>query len=250
MKSIYTMKLEHLFRLWDHYECEKYLRYFTDKNNKFAIYGAGVYGIRIASMLKEHFGTVPVAFIDQKAENGIYHVGDVPVYSPYELFDRTGNIPVGVALKTFFTGESTKEVSESLRLAGFDSVRNILMPDAYMNEFLYYQHIDRKKVMDIIDVLHDYASKEQYYTYIYSLVWKTPFFAPAVSASSNYCETNLFWLDEKDHVLDCGAFDGDTVRQIMANYPDLHHITMFEPDAALYDSLTRMMQEYPTKACN
>ena len=247
MKSVYAMKLEHLYDLWDQYEGEKRWSCFTDRNSRFAIYGAGFIGVRIASLLKEQFGASPFAFIDRKAEEGIYYVDNIPVYSRCELFAIAGDIPVGVALKSYLNGKDAKEINETLSAAGFSRIINIATFDAYDNDFFYINEIDREKTVCVIDMLRDRVSKEQYYSYIYSRVWKTQFYAPTYPASSSYCATELFWLNEKDHVLDCGAFDGDSAQQFLFNFPDLRYITMFEPDPILYERLNNWIQRISNK---
>jgi FkbM family methyltransferase len=251
MGSFHSKKLEHLFQLWDLYGCrERYLCFMDGGYCQFAIYGAGLFGKKMASALKEQFNTAPVAFIDQKAEAGAYSINGIPVCSPREVFSKYGDIPIGVAVKTYLTGEQADEINGMLRTTGFTDTINILTCDAYWNEFLYYDILDRQKAICAIDMLHDCDSKEQYYAYIYSRIWKTLFYAPVYPASTGYCATDLFTLDENDHVLDCGAYDGDTARLIMTNFPSLRHITMFEPDACNYKKLVEWSKKVNGKALN
>jgi FkbM family methyltransferase len=245
MKSIYAMKLENLYTLWDQYGCEERLRCFADgKNRKFAIYGAGVLGVKMATILKEQFNSLPIAFVDRKAEKETCNIDNIPVYSAQELYAKWGNIPIGVAVRSYLVGTQTKEINEYLEIAGFSksNIMNIWTGDAYTYDFLYMNKIDRDKTIFTIDILHDNFSKEQYYSYIYSRVWKTLFYAPTYPSTTSYCVTDLFRLDEKDHVLDCGAYDGDTARIMLSNFPALSHITMFEPDADSYSRLNDWTQ--------
>ncbi|MCL2206525.1 MAG: FkbM family methyltransferase [Fibromonadales bacterium] len=238
--SIYAMKLKHLYDLYDSYESEKKLQYFTD-GGPFAIYGAGKAGIKMAEALKVQFGVIPLAYIDRKAEEA-YYIDNIPVYSVDKCFALLGDIPVGVAVETYFTGEEKEKINKNLISAGFSKINNILTPDPYPTAFLYLSKIDRKKTISVIDMLHDNASKEQYYSYIYSRAWKTIFYALTYPPSSGYCATDLFRLGEKDHALDCGGYDGDTVRQLIQNYPKLRYITVFEPDQNSYKKIQNLFQ--------
>ena len=78
MKTLYAKKLEHLYTLWDGCEYEKKLQRFTDSvNQKYAIYGAGKLGVRMAALLKSQYASSPLAFIDREAEKGTYYISDL-----------------------------------------------------------------------------------------------------------------------------------------------------------------------------
>jgi FkbM family methyltransferase len=243
------MKLKHLYSLWDRSGCEKKLRHFTKKENKFAIYGAGRLGIRTAAFLKSEFGVSPVAFIDMKAENGKHYVDDIPVVTPCELMDNFGDIYIGIAVAEYHCAEKSNSIDECLTASGFSRSKVVYIgtANAYPNAFIYMDHIDREKTLETIDMLYDSFSKEQYYSYIYARVWKTKFFAPTYPHSLGYCATDLFSLHKDDHVLDCGAYDGDTARIILSNFSDVKNITMLEPDLYSYGKLHRWIETVSDK---
>ena len=243
MGSIYAMKLSHLYKLWDESGAEQKYRSFSEPGNKFAIYGAGNFGMRMLASLKQQFNVTPIAFLDQKAYKGRYYVDKIPVFTPEELFALEGDIPIGVAVQSYYTQREANDIDERLRLVGFNNVMNIWTTNTNLNEFHYMPTINREKTVKVIDLLSDEMSKEQYYSYIYSRMWKAQFFAQIFPITTSYCETSLFQLGDNDYVLDCGAYNGYTAMNMLHNYPMLKYITMFEPDASTYKKLAVLVQE-------
>jgi FkbM family methyltransferase len=233
--SLHREKLGSLFDIWDNCGGESIYAPFVSKDQRFAIYGAGANGRAAMRMLKREFGTSPVCFMDQHAAS-IGCIGSVGVLTPDETFEKHGDIAVGVAVLEYACGgKARKEITDRLKVGGFTRIHDVTPRDAYDNDFLYIPKLDREKTLAVTDLLYDTASKEQYYAYIYQRMWKTPFFAPSYPENASYSATDLFRLGEEDHILDCGAYTGDTIRQFLSNFPNVKRITAFEPDIRSYE---------------
>ncbi len=118
-------------------------------------------------------------------------------------------------------------------------------PEEVKKSYEFYQE-NIKKIEKVISLLEDEESKR-----IYRDIWKfrcTGDYSdlPSNSYRSQYFYNNFFIYSNKETLIDCGAFDGDTIRSFkkMARKKGISEyiIIAFEPD---YHNYTNLVRNHP-----
>jgi FkbM family methyltransferase len=104
---------------------------------------------------------------------------------------------------------------------------------------------------EVIDAATLWADDASCVEYIGQLAWRlglpAPVLPPHDPPSECYFPGDLLTLGENDLAVDCGAFDGDSLRLILSRYSSLGRYLGVEPDPASYESLTRFVDTLPTE---
>ena len=138
---------------------------------------------------------------------------------------------------------SRPEVLEMLKK--IDSETDMLVPDmpvagnAYFDKDFYNENY--RDILDVYDMLEDEESKNAYAAIInYKLSGKAEFlFGCASDTDSIYA----LLPENISNAVDAGAYNGDTVRELMRYRSGLEKIYAFEPDSRNYRKLGRFKEE-------
>jgi FkbM family methyltransferase len=219
------------------------------------LFGAGSIG-RIALSGLRKAGLEPLAFADNNPQLWGKSVEGVPVFSlgdAVRKFDGTAAF-VCTIWRPWGT-EAMEDWIRELRAAGcsvavpfthlFWKYPEVLVP--------YYAFDLPEKVLAAADeirkacrIWHDDASRSEF---LAQIRWRTHLdFAglPAPIKHETYLPDDLFELVDDEVFIDCGAFDGDTIRSLVKRRGDsFGSIESFEPDPVNFSLLERDVSHLP-----
>jgi FkbM family methyltransferase len=220
---------------------------------RLVLFGAGNLGRKVLRVLRSQ-GIEPLAFADDTTTLWGTKIDGVPVLSPVAAADQFGRSAAFVV--TIFTRGSNLS-SLRMRLLELSCVKVVPFLSLlwkYPHECLPHMAVDlphrilRQKddVRDAFILLGDDVSRREYVTQVrWRLLQDFDVFLPPIS-QEQYFPDDLFTLVAGEVFVDCGAFDGDTIRAIIKRRPDFGRIVALEPDPTNFQHLEEYLSELPS----
>ncbi len=215
-------------------------------DGRVVLVGAGTLGRR-AQLLLGKLGAKLMAFTDNNSRAWGTEIEKVPVLSPAEAAARHGSSALFLVTiwndrhwfrETYdqLTGLGCSTVSSYLPL--FWRFPNDFLQLILLNELPHKLYADRKAVLDAEGLWQDEESLRIYRANIRWRALGDGLNMPGRPKANTYFPPELFRLDNRDCLLDCGAFDGDTIRQALENYPSgFEAVHAIEADSLSYARL-------------
>jgi len=216
------------------------------------LYGAGVVGKKMYRILKSNNIDV-VCFIDtvicneSKSEEIISIDNfEVKVYHPSNRFFEAIKQNTNVIMSALFTIEQQHKIKKELYYYGFKSVISLNEIDFNFvnykdfNDLIgvegYEAHddLDKDKIKKAFYLLETEFDKEMYIEYIRAKITKNfsrvkyPY-----EPDMQYLAHDIPIAKDYSRYVDCGAFDGDTIRNFASKGIKLRNIVAFEPQYEL-----------------
>ena len=219
--------------------------------DKLIIYGAGNFGRDVfhAAVRK---GFSVIAFLDRNAKPGDHYQG-IPVLSPDDYSISTEekvNIPVFLAIHN--RAVEMFPIIEILKTYGYIKVltpiafydlcgeelgdRYWLTPRSY-----YRQH--EEAIMDGYSVWADDDSRKLYRDILKYRITGDYDNPPIPDLKSQYAPDDIPLWKKPLRFVDCGSFDGDTIRQFLEMDIPMQALAAFEPDPDNFQKLTAFIRE-------
>ena len=219
------------------------------------LFGAGNLGRKTLAGLRAG-GIEPIAFTDNNPGLWGKEVEGVRVLPPEEASDRFGDTAVFVV--TIWRGEGNDRMRErcsQLRRLGCARVVTFLplfwkYPEIFLPHYavdLPFRVLDAKeRIEEAFGLLSDDASRTEFVGEVrWRLLGDFDYLGEPVS-NEIYFPEDLHSLSADEVFVDCGAFDGDTIRRFLARLPDFRgRIKALEPDPANFGKLARYVESLP-----
>jgi FkbM family methyltransferase len=221
------------------------------------LFGAGNLGQRTLAGLRAT-GIEPLCFIDNnKSVWGTLRQG-IPIMSPAEGATRYGGNATFIV--TIWRAQATEGMAtriEQLRRLGCHTVISFLplywkYPDLflphYMHELPHRVHLQADRVREAFALMADDFSRAEYLAQIrFRLLGEFDALQTPVPGAI-YFRDELFFLSEDETFVDCGAFDGDTLKLFLEkSRQSFRRIIAFEPDPGNYDKLAHQVACLPAE---
>jgi FkbM family methyltransferase len=215
------------------------------------LFGCGPLGRRTCAALVAT-QRPPSALADNNPAKWSETIDGIPVLSPEAAVAAHGKTALFVV--TIYNGAAARAQLQVLGCryilhfaALYHALPNALLP--------WYDLADpaetlaaKAKVINAVALWADDASRAEY---IGQLAWRlglpTPCLPPHDPPSECYFPDRLFTLGEDDLVVDCGAFDGDSLRLFLSRFSLRGRYLGFEPDPDSYQRLTRFVSTLPAQ---
>jgi FkbM family methyltransferase len=217
------------------------------------LYGAGQVGRDVCRVLTEE-GIRVICMLDRRAREGERHLG-VPLYTPDACPiepDRRAAIPV--VLSIFNRDVDIPELARTVRSLGFTRIVSFVdlhahFPDELGDRFWLtrrgYVESHHKEVAAAEGLWADEESRAQYRGFI--ALRHSGVFDPRLNPRPQ--ETQYFpsdvphWLNSGPvRLVDCGAYEGDTLEQMIAASLQIEASAHFEPDLRNFAGLVRRVR--------
>jgi FkbM family methyltransferase len=221
------------------------------------LFGAGNLGQVTLSGLRKA-GIEPLCFIDNndalwgKKRNGVL------VLNPAEGVKLYGNRATFVV--TIWRGESSERMAarvDHLRKRGCKTVIPFLplfwkYPDAflphYMHDLPHHVHAQGDRVRRALGLMADDTSRREYLAQLRFRLFGEFDALPGPVSGDVYFREELFSLGPDEILIDCGAFDGDTIQLFLEKTGySFSRAVAFEPDPANYVKLAQKISSMPSK---
>ncbi len=217
-------------------------------NETLVLYGAGNLGRKTLAGLRKN-GIEPVAFADGNEANWGKDIDGLHVISPQHAAYRYG---AGAAfVVTIWSPGATSRFSyvrQQLQDLGCKTVVSFVpLFWKYAQDLLPHYRLDLphkicERASDIraaFALYTDEASKREFVGQLKWLMSMMDFDGlPAPATEQTYLPLDALALTAREHFVDCGAFDGDTIKAFFdAGIGIDGHVTAFEPDPGNHEKL-------------
>jgi FkbM family methyltransferase len=193
----------------------------------------------------------PIAFVDNNSAKWGETVDGIPVLSPHEAVATYGNTALFVV--TIYTGACVRTQLQELGCKYplhfadlYHGLPDILLPLCNLADPA--ETLAAKD--DVIDTMSLWADDESRTEYTTQIAWRLGATTPSLPAphllSECYFPHDLFTITEDGLVVDCGAFDGDSLRLLLARQSTFGGFLGLEPDPETYKRLTQFVGTLPT----
>jgi len=241
--SILSQDIEKIKKIESTKFCEK-----GNLDSEYIVFGAGALGQRNANGIKE-IGLNLVCITDNNEKLWNSKINDIKILSPEEALSKFPNAIVILSIWSESIGYPFETIYSQL-----NKIRNcelISFLDLYWmfpRQFLPYWRCDLpSKTLDQFELVlsafnlfsDDYSKKE----YVNQIDWRVNGNFDGISSPINqvqYFSNDLFSRNENEVFLDCGAYDGDTLKDFLKfNNNSFLNYYAFEPDP---DNFNRLQQ--------
>jgi FkbM family methyltransferase len=224
--------------------------------NRVVLFGCGTLGRQAVDLFRE-IGINPLAFCDSNPSRWGTNISGLPVLSPSDAAAQFGMNSVFLVTiwNDFHWYRDTFAKLTSLRCTSVSSYAPMFwrFGDRFMDLRLLnepahrlYQHLD--EVFEAEDL---WADEESLATYRSNIVWRAngdPSHLPYPAPEKTYFPPDIFKLIPEEVFIDCGAFDGDTIRLVRSlvgsNFKAIHSI---EADSISMQKLSSYLSTLPAE---
>ncbi len=210
------------------------------------IFGAGFLGRRLRAALAD-VGAPPVAFADNDPRLWGSCVDGTPAISPAEAAARYG--PEGLFIVAAWNpGHAFAGTARHLRAGGCRAVVSwiplawgLTAAELLPHYAAGYPSSVLAAAADVARVASMWADSASTDEFVRQTRWRLSgdFADLADPMPDQYFPPDLLTLRPNEAFVDCGAFDGDTLREVVARCPGFGSVVAFEPDATNFESLER-----------
>jgi FkbM family methyltransferase len=219
------------------------------------LFGAGNTGRKALSVLRSH-GIEPVAFADNAAALWSREIDGLKVLSPSNAAARFGRSAAFVI--TILDGNFLQIRKQLLELACSRVISFISLFWKYSHECLPYWLIDsphrtlaqKEDILKAFDLLEDDESRREFVAQVRWRLLQDFDSLPRPSTQDQYFPDDLFTLEANEVFVDCGSFDGDTIRSMLKHCADFGNIVALEPDPANFNRLQQSLSQLPVAVHN
>lgn len=200
------------------------------------MYGAGSYAKDVTTFLERHSVGITGYGVDRKYVKKGQQFLDKNVTSIEDIYNNQHDFIVVIGFNDHIRARET--------LSLLQKRPNIYFFDApHQLNFFDYSYISehQDKFQQTYDWLEDDKSKEVFTSFINSKISGDP--TPLYKlADFNQYFSDPITLSEKEIFVDCGAYDGDTLRNLLKNTQNkFKKIYAFEPDTINYKNLLKYL---------
>jgi len=215
------------------------------------LFGVGVLGRQTLAGLRK-LGVQPLAFCDNDARRWNTEVDGLMVLSPAEAAQRFGRRAVFVlTIWRDAGGHPLEQITRQMLAIGEVKVVSVaVLFWKYPGTFLPYFCLDlphktlarSEEVRKCLGLWADDRSRREFVAQIRWRLWMDfQGLSPRVPWKP-YLPDELFRLAGNEVVVDCGAFDGDTLRDFLSERgTDFKHYFAIEPDPVNFEKIARFL---------
>jgi FkbM family methyltransferase len=215
------------------------------RQNRCVIFGSGTLGGKAVSLLRE-IGIEPLALCDSNPDRWGTTRSGLVILSPADAAAKFG--PDAVFFVTIWNDfHWYKNTLTKLTALGCTSVSSYApifwrFGDRFMDLLLLnepphrlYHHLE-----EVFDAEGIWADEESLATYRSNIVWRAkgdPSHLPYPAPQNTYFPRDIFKLSPEEVLVDCGAFDGDTLRLLLSVAPAFKAFYAVEADTVSIQKL-------------
>jgi FkbM family methyltransferase len=237
------------------YEQTRFDKLAGESSKSLVIFGAGNLGKKTLAGLRTA-GKEPLAFSDNNSVLWNTTIDGVTVLPPDEAARRYGPDAVFV-VAVWSPGADRRfdRMKEHLVHLGCVKVVSFLplywkYSDLFLPHFgLDLPHLIYERRYDVeraFSLLSDDASRDEYVAQVKLSLSEDSYGLPHLSEAERYAPKDLFQIGSDEVFIDCGAFDGDTIREFISGRgAKFGQVIAFEPDPASFGRLEAYFSTLP-----
>jgi len=221
------------------------------KNKKIIVYGAGNGFIAFNNTVLDRFNLLPYLVLDNKFKKGDAFNGiaaqSISGYKPSEEEKKNSIVVVTVG-----KDETYKTIRKSLKELGLE---NIIKSSSIFEFNLHHIPVElkekgtgfylqnRENIEAGMKLMLDKLSQEVFYAMMKTYITQRPGKIPSSPSYEQYFPLDINLQKGYSRFIDCGSYDGDTVRQLRSHIGRIDALACFEPDEKNYSLLSRYLKD-------
>ena len=221
------------------------------------LFGAGNLGRRTLSVLRK-VAIEPLCFIDNNDSLWGKSLEEIPVLSPAEGVRRYGK--QAIFFVTIWRGEGRERMAarvSQMRQLGCRTVipflplywkySGSLLPH-YLHDLPHHVHAQADRVREVLSLMADDASRQEFIAQMRFRLLGDFDSLPDPVQGDIYFREDMFHLRRDEVLIDCGAFDGDTLDLFLEKTAhSFSGAIAFEPDPANFAKLAARVASMPSE---
>ena len=224
------------------------------KAHGIVLFGCGLFGKRILKGLR-NIGIEPLGFSDNNQNIWQTETEGVKVYSPEQAANKFPDSVFMVTIWSDAIGHPVKQIEKQLhQYNNIDVVSFFFLFWKCPEVFMPYFSIDAPDktllqaaaIKQCFSLFHDEESRKEF---VAQIRWRLQGDYAGLTDPGKYTQyfyDELFALNEKEVFVDCGAFDGDTIRNFLKKQQSgFSHYFALEPDPINFEKLRQYVANLP-----
>lgn len=224
--------------------------FWLEPNTSIFIYGTGTVGLDVHRILVEN-GIPVIGFMDHRDRKE--HIHSIPVFQPDDILISNGrrtNATVVIAIHN--RDAKVSDIIEKLKLLGYRHIVNLIefynlfgakLPIRYWLTSPHYYHSLKAPIENAYNLLSDDISRSNFLALLKFRLSGDYSCLPAPDVQHQYFPPDLPAWQTPLRLVDCGAYDGDTISSFIKHNIPIQSVAAFEPDQENFKKLTRFAQE-------
>jgi FkbM family methyltransferase len=241
----YRTALSRLFERTD-FPADAFFASKVFAGRKIVIYGAGEGFHWVQEILMRHYHYEPWIVLDRRFARGDTYEG-FPAFSPLDFHPTEEDQREAVVIICVGRRDYHAEIVRSLQDLGLRNI--ILMMDVYEihNPFRLPEELEEKgfgfyleqkeRITACLDLFEDEESREIYCRSLRTHMLRKPVPLPARPREEQYFPKDIPLSRGYSKFVNCGAYDGDTVRLLNAVHGKVDDLVCFETEPLLFQRL-------------
>lgn len=227
-------------------------------SNQIVLYGAGSAGVAFLYCLRS-VGIYPRYFADGDSRLWGTIREELEILSPQDIMNKAGRNTLVIVTINTDGKQYCKSFEETLRIGGHDRVHKMLREQGveHLIDYTYFRHCFslfkqekynlpscsnvyemcefQHEIAKVYEMMADDISRETYSKLVAFRLLDESIIIPTFSQATQYFEYTLYGKNEDEVFLDCGAYDGISLKTFLKeNGTYFSHYYGFEPDHANY----------------
>jgi FkbM family methyltransferase len=216
----------------------------AEVDNRVILFGAGTLGRKALRCLRS-VGIEPLAFADNNKESWGTSTDGIPVLSPTEAAEEFGSSALFV-VTIWSLAHSFRQTREQLSQLGCNHVfgtselrwkfSDQMLPD-FCQDLPHKVYEQAGEVLAAASLWADDYSRQEYLNH---LKWRALGDMAALSvpdAEESYFLDSIYTVQPGEVFVDCGAYDGDTAKQVVSRNREIAKFFAIEADPASFRAL-------------
>lgn len=223
------------------------------QNRKMIVYGAGNGFIAFHNAVLKRCNLSPALILDDKFGKGDTF-NEVPAESVSSYNPSEEEKKNTVVVITIGNEETCKSIQQRLRNIGFENIiksSDIFefnlhhIPTELAEKGIEFYFQNRKDIETCLELMSDKPSQDVFLAMIRTYITQKPESIPSRPYYEQYFPADINLRKGYLRVVNCGAYDGDTVKRLNSQYGKVAALACFEPDVKNFNLLSSYLKENP-----
>ncbi|MBL4703707.1 MAG: FkbM family methyltransferase [Flavobacteriales bacterium] len=211
------------------------------------LYGAGESSHWFVEVVMKQYGFTPSLVLDRCFSSSDNTFEDIPAYHPEQFVPSRTQLAESVVIICSGRREIVKEICQQLSFLGYKNLLPLhdiyeihtpcFQPSELINDGASYFSNQQKEILEAFELLEDQESRDVFFTYLKTHIERRPVEIPRRPREEQYFPTDIKLQKGYSSFVSCGAYDGDTVRQLNQQYGKVSELVCFEADPLIFQRL-------------
>jgi len=216
------------------------------------LYGAGELGVTFIIRIVNRYNRVNIMMVlDRKFKHPqVFH--GISACSPDEYHPSEKNKKDSLVIVAVLNESHQQEIISKLRCSGY---RNIMLAtDIYELQLLHipkglldngreYYLSEQKRIVQALELFDDKISRETFNLFLSTHIKREFIRFPSISSDEQYFPSDIKMNKGYARLINCGAYNGDTVMRLNEKYGKIKALACFEPDLESFYKLVTYLRD-------